>query len=95
MKIGCYNGIRVGNVYDERRFDGEVWDWRPFLESLGFTDEALIEHARWNWRFVVRCEDDDKTTFFHDLPLSEELSEKYKNVDFLALFISAFVNLKV
>lgn len=82
-------GVYVDNIYftgfwsqgDGACFEGCVSDWDLFLRSLGYTDAALITHAKEAFSFSVRHSGhhyhENSTHFEADLPLPEHDEDDY------------------
>ena len=72
------HGIKVDEIYfsgfwsqgDGACFEGSVYDWDLFLQSIGYTSKALIQLASDNWRTTVSHRGhyyhENCTSFDHD-----------------------------
>ncbi len=88
-------GIEVDRMYfsgfwsqgDGACFEGSVYNWPKFLESLGYDCAALIDHADQNFRFFVEHSGhyyhENCTRFSVDLPLPENVEDRDFAVNYL------------
>jgi len=82
-------GIHVDRIYfsgfssqgDGACFEGEVADWGLFLKSLGYTDSALIQHAKEHFRFSAKHSDH----YYHercvDFDVEMPMPDGYEYID--------------
>ena len=80
-------GVEVEQIYfsgfwsqgDGACFEGCVADWRAFLNSLGYTNEVLINFARHYWTFKVKhyghYAHENCTQFDSDIPSPDDTDE--------------------